>query len=116
MNKRTTTSLSIAAVLAASALVLQAPVASAQGNAASSGSTTAQASSDQNGVPGVEMNVGNNASDRGLPGVEMNIGKDGDQPNINSSTDTRTLGAGSDLSGSTSGDSQTMRPARADRN
>ena len=79
MNKRTST-LSIAAVFAASVLALQSPIAGAQDNASDS--------SAQQGVPGVEMNVGENASDRGLPGVEMNVGAQGDQNNI----DTRTMG------------------------
>src|SRR5688572_615156 len=115
MTKRS--SLSIAAVLAASALALQAPIAGAQ-------------STDARGVPGVEANVGNNASDRGVPGVEMNVGRQGDQNNVNS----RALGAGADTgttagantggTGSTMGaragagvntDGTTSRPMRADR-
>lgn len=97
MNKRTST-LSIAAVFAASVLALQAPIAGAAGDTASS--------SAQQGVPGVEMNVGENASDRGLPGVEMNVGAQGDQSNI----DTRTLGAGSadTTMGSESSDTSTL--------
>lgn len=48
-------------------------------------------SANNNGVPGVELNVGSNAkNDGGLPGVEMNAGAGGDQKNI----DTSTLGAG----------------------
>ena len=107
MNKRTTT-FSVAAVLAASVLALQAPVAGAADN-----DKAAQSS----GVPGVEMNVGNNASDRGVPGVEMNVGRDGDQNNINS--DTRTLGAGADQGtadqSNMNADTSLDRPARADR-
>lgn len=54
-------------------------------------------SANNNGVPGVEMNVGSNAKDGGVPGVEMNVGANGDQNNINASSspsDTSTLGAG----------------------
>lgn len=111
MNKRNTT-FSIAAVLAASAFVLQAPVASAAGDTTATG--TSQSVDGQPGVPGVELNVGNNASDRGLPGVEMNIGPQGDQDNLDT---TRTLGAGADTRGSlgTDGDGSTMRPMQADR-
>lgn len=76
MNKRNST-LSIAAILAASALAFQPPIAGAQSADA------------QRGVPGVEVNIGDNASDRGLPGVEMNIGRNGDQNDV-----TRRLGAG----------------------
>lgn len=119
MNKRNST-LSIAAVLAASVLALQAPIAGAQ------------SSSGQQGVPGVEVNVGDNASDRGLPGVEMNVGRDGDQNNVDigrngdqNNVDTRALGAGADTTGTlgagtgTSGmnaDGSTSLPMRADRN
>ncbi|MBC5782620.1 hypothetical protein H8N03_06660 [Ramlibacter sp. USB13] len=112
MNKRNV-SLSVAAVLAASVMALQSPLATAAGNTASSDTSTSQSqsASNQNGVPGVEMNVGSNASDRGLPGVEMNIGRDGDQKNI----DTRTLGAGSDDS-TVGSDMQSSRPLRVDRN
>lgn len=107
MTKRTTV-FSAAAVLAASVLALQAPLAGAADN-----DKAAQSS----GVPGVEMNVGNNASDRGVPGVEMNVGRDGDQNNINS---TRTLGAGADTGtadqqSGMNADSSLERPARADR-
>ena len=76
---------SIAAVVAASAFALHAPIASAADN--------------QKGVPGVDVDVGKNASDKGVPGVEMNVGKDGDQKNINKDgtrKNTRALGAGSD--------------------
>ena len=59
MNKRTST-LSIAAVFAASVLALQSPMAGAAGDQSAS----------QQGVPGVEMNVGESASDRGLPGED----------------------------------------------
>lgn len=117
MNTRNST-LSIAAVLAASVLALQAPVVGAQ-------------TSDQRGVPGVEMNVGDNASDRGLPGVEANIGREGDQNNVDigrngdqnnvdigrngdQDFDTRTLGAGADNWG-TKTDGSTMMSPRADR-
>lgn len=118
MNTRNST-LSVAAVLAASVLALQAPVVGAQ-------------TSDQRGVPGVEMNVGNNASDRGLPGVEANIGREGDQNNVDigrdgdqnnvdigrngdqDNVDTRALGAGADNSGFNSDGSTTLSP-RADR-
>jgi hypothetical protein len=95
MNKRTST-LSIAAVFAASVLALQSPIAGAAGDQSAS----------QQGVPGVEMNVGESASDRGLPGVEMNIGAQGDQSNI----DTRTLGAGpaDTTMGSESSDTSTL--------
>lgn len=103
MNKRNTT-LSIAAVFAASVLALQAPIAGAQ-------STSAESNSSQQGVPGVEMNVGENASDRGLPGVEMNAGAQGDQNNV----DTSTLGAGSaDTSIGADSEDSTLSP-RADR-
>lgn len=73
---------------------------------------------DRNGVPGVEMNVGDNArNDGGLPGVEANIGADGDQKNI----DTTTLGAGSaDMNSDTStlgaGNDTDLSQPRADRN
>lgn len=107
MNKRNTT-LSVAAVLAASVLALQAPVAGAADN---------DKSAQSSGVPGVEMNVGNNASDRGVPGVEMNVGRDGDQKNIDSNT--RTLGAGADQGtadrNNMNADTSLDRPARADR-
>lgn len=102
MNKHIT----IAAAVAASLLALQAPIAGAADN---------DTKASQSGVPGVEVNVGDNASDRGLPGVEMNVGRDGDQKNV----DTGTLGAGPDTS--TNGSSQTNdeasldRPMRADR-
>jgi len=79
---------SIAAVVAASAFALHAPIASAADNAAQS---------TNKGAPGVDVDVGKNASDKGLPGVEMNVGKDGDQKNINKDNkSTSTLGAGSD--------------------
>lgn len=105
MNKRNT-ALSIAAVLAASTLAVH---AQNYGN----GSTGTQSSSGQQGVPGVELNAGDNASDRGLPGVEMNVGRDGDQKNI----DTQTLGAGSDQTtlGTNGSDKSTIRPMRKDR-
>jgi hypothetical protein len=122
MNKRHST-LSIAAVLAASAFALQ---AGAAGDTSASGS----AAGSQQGVPGVELNVGNDASDRGLPGVEMNIGRQGDQRNL----DTRAMGAGADTGASSGqaspGSSDTLgagsgtqmdsggattRPLRADR-
>ena len=90
MNKRTS-SLSIAAVLAASALALHAPGAAAADYGTKS---TAQSAETQRGVPGVDVDVGKNASDKGMPGVEMNVGKDGDQKNVN--TDTNKLGASSD--------------------
>ena len=100
---------SVAAILAASVLALQAPVASAQ-------TTT-----DQRGVPGVEANVGKNASDRGLPGVEMNVGRQGDQNNVDigrngdqRNVNTQSLGAGPNTMG-TSADG-TTRPMRTDRN
>ena len=107
MNKRNT-ALSIAAIAAASAFAVHAQ------NYGGSSDTNAQTNNTQTtesrqGVPGVEMNVGNNASDRGLPGVEMNVGRDGDQKNI----DTQTLGAGSDKG--TMDDKSTMRPMRKDR-
>jgi hypothetical protein len=104
--------LSIAAVLAASTLAWQ-----AQSIAAGNTASTTGAAQDQQGLPGVELDVGSNASDRGLPGVEMNIGRDGDQNNV----DTRTLGAGADM-GSATGNSadmnqgpSTVRPLRSDR-
>ncbi len=107
MNMRNT-GLSLAAVLAASVLALQAPIAGAADN-------TATSQSGDQGVPGVELNVGDNASDRGLPGVEMNVGRDGDQNNI----DTRELGAGADrgTAGGTDMDDQDSMnlPMRADR-
>lgn len=111
---KSTSKVSIAAaVLAASVLALQAPVAGAAGN-------TAQSADSQGGVPGVELNVGDNASDRGLPGVEMNVGRDGDQNNVDigrngdqNNVDTSTLGAGADTSGSSADGSMTPR---ADRN
>jgi hypothetical protein len=111
MDKRTST-LSIAAVLAASVLALQAPVAGAAGNTASTdySSPTAQSSDSQQGAPGVEANVGSNASDRGLPGVELNVGRDGDQKNV----DTTTLGAGSEPTRNPDG--TIARPMRKDRN
>jgi hypothetical protein len=96
LMKKQLSILSIAAVLSASVIAQQTPA-------------TTQ-STDQKGVPGVEMNVGSNASDRGLPGVEANIGRDGDQKNIN----TGTLGAGSATG--TNPDGSTMRPMRTDRN
>ncbi len=117
MNKRNST-LSIAAVLAASVLALQAPIAGAADNTASS-------ADNGRGVPGVEVDVGRNASDRGLPGVEMNIGRDGDQNNVDigrngdqRNVDTSTLGAGADTSGmsGSSTDGSTSLPMRADRN
>ena len=81
---------SIAAVVAASAFALHAPIASAADN-------TAQSTDTKKGAPGVDVDVGKNASDKGLPGVEMNVGKDGDQKNINKDNkSTSTLGAGSD--------------------
>ena len=93
----------------ASLFALQAPVAGAQ-------TTT-----DQRGVPGVEANVGKNASDRGLPGVEMNVGRDGDQNNVDIGRNgdqrnigTRSLGAGPDTT-RTNADG-TTRPLRTDRN
>jgi hypothetical protein len=91
---KTTTSVSVAAVIAAAGFALQAPVAGAAGEKDA-----------HSGVPGVEMNVGSNASDKGLPGVEMNIGRDGDQNNV----DTSTLGAGPDTS-------ESGRPMQIDRN
>lgn len=116
MTKRHS-NLSLAAVFAASVLAWQVPQAIAAGDNASAG---------QQGVPGVEVNVGNDASDRGLPGVEMNVGRQGDQDNM----DTRTLGAGTDAGSSTdmrtgtagsadlsaNGDASTSRPLRTDRN
>lgn len=116
MNMRST-SVSIATVLAASVLALQAPIAGAADNTAATGANTAtsQSARNQQGVPGVELNVGDNASDRGLPGVEMNVGRDGDQNNI----DTRELGAGADrgMTGGTDIDDQSSMnlPMRADR-
>lgn len=104
MNKRNT-ALSIAAVLAASTLAVH-----AQNYGGGSSDTNAQTNNTQQGVPGVEMNVGNDASNRGLPGVEMNVGAEGDQKNI----DTQTLGAGSDQ-GTTADNQSTMRPLRKDR-
>lgn len=101
MNKHST--LSIAAIVAASAFALHSQVAGAADD-------SKQSSSGQQGVPGVELNVGDNASDRGLPGVEMNVGRDGDQKNI----DTQTLGAGSDRT-TTNGDQKAIRPMRKDR-
>lgn len=112
MNNRKSV-FAIAAAAAVSALALQAPIAGAADNKSASG---------QQGVPGVEMNLGKNANDGGLPGVEMNVGRDGDQNNI----DTRTLGAGPDKSGTdmtmrssdmnNSGDSgKAKRPLRRDR-
>ena len=107
MSTRNST-FSIAAILAASVLALQAPVANAQ-------------TTDQRGVPGVEANVGKNASDRGLPGVEMNVGRDGDQNNVDIGRNgdqrnlgTRSLGAGPNTTG-TNADGTTRR-MRTDRN
>lgn len=127
MTKRNTT-LSIAAVLAASAFVLQAPVAGAAGNsAAASGSANTAQSADAQGIPGVEVNVGDNASDRGLPGVEMNVGAQGDQDNLDQNgVNTRTLGAGADTTTGTgtmgagtdtgvNADGTMTRPMRVDR-
>lgn len=108
MNKHTTI-FSIAAVIAASGLALQAPLAGAADDSARA--------ADAQGVPGVEMNVGNNASDRGLPGVEANVGAQGDQnnaigaPGDQDNIDTRTLGAGAD----TGLDADGSRALRADR-
>ena len=107
MSKCTST-LSIAAVLAASALVLQAPVASAADY--DSKSSAAPSAETQAGVPGVDVDVGKNASDKGLPGVEMNAGKDGDQQNLN--TETNKLGASSDMNS----DGTKHKAARKDRN
>lgn len=69
MNKRNST-LSMAAVVAASVLAVQAPVVGAAGNTAATGgsATTVQSSDAQPGVGGVEVNVGDNASGRGLSG------------------------------------------------
>ena len=78
--------LSIAAILSAPVLAQQAP-------SSTTTPSTAQ-SSDQ----------------RGVPGVEMNVGRDGDQKNV----DTSTLGAGSATG--TNPDGSTMRPMRTDRN
>lgn len=106
MTKRFKTASIAAGVVAFSALALQAPIAGAQSSTDS-----------QKGVPGVEMNVGKNASDRGLPGVEANVGRDGDQNNVDigrngdqKNLSTRSLGAGPD----TSRDA-TARPKRVDR-
>lgn len=71
-----TSAFSIAALVAASAMAFHAPGAFAQ---------TAET---QRGVPGVDVDVGKNASDKGLPGVEMNIGKDGDQKNMDTASTT----------------------------
>ena len=104
-----TSILSIAAVVAASAFALQAPVASAADNSASG---------TQKGVPGVDVDVGKNASDKGVPGVEMNVGKDGDQKNVGkdkTSTDTSTLGAGSDKAADTK-DAKPSDKKRVDKN
>lgn len=104
-----TSLLSIAAVVA-SAFALHAPIASAADNAAQSTDT-------KKGVPGVDVDVGKNASDKGLPGVEMNVGKDGDQKNINkdqTKKDTRTLGANSDPTMDNQDTKATRK--RADRN
>lgn len=95
--------LSIAAILSAPVLAQQAP-------SSSTTPSTAQSAETQRGVPGVDVDVGKNASDRGVPGVEMNAGRDGDQKNIN----TGTLGAGSATG--TNPDGSTMRPMRTDRN
>lgn len=105
MNKRNS-ALSVAAVVAASVFALHSQVAGAAGE-------TDKSASGQQGVPGVELNVGDNASDRGLPGVEMNVGRDGDQKNI----DTQTLGAGSDQTtmGTNGSDKSSIRPMRKDR-
>ncbi|HET8745568.1 MAG TPA: hypothetical protein VFM98_08180 [Ramlibacter sp.] len=122
MNKRTSI-LSIAAAIAASALVLEAPSVIAAGDTADAGASgySSQSANAQSGVPGVEANVGSNASDRGLPGVEMNVGRDGDQnntatlgagPDMGNSGDTSTMGAGNDMD--TNGQ-QSPRPMRTDR-
>jgi len=95
--------LSIAAVVAASAFALHAPVASA--------ADTSTKAETQKGVPGVDVDVGKNASDKGLPGVEMNIGKDGNQKNVKK--DTHTLGAGSDKTLDTK---HAKKSKRADKN
>lgn len=72
--------LSMAALVAASSLALHAFAA---------------------GVPGVDVDVGKNASDKGLPGVEMNVGKDGDQKNIDTNkTDKKVASADKKVSGS----------------
>lgn len=111
MKKRTSI-LSVAAVLAASTLALQSPAVIAAGDTASTSGeiNTSQSAETQRGVPGVDVDLGNNASDRGLPGVEMNVGRDGDQNNV----DTTTLGAGADTG--TASDDETALPMRADRN
>lgn len=108
MTKRS--SLSLAAMIAASVLALNAPGAIAQ---------TAET---QRGTPGVDVDIGKNASNGGLPGVEMNVGKDGDQKNL--PADTRQLGAGPDASSNANADAKADatadmpkdRAARKDRN
>ncbi|HYE40105.1 MAG TPA: hypothetical protein VEB23_09255 [Ramlibacter sp.] len=113
MNKRNTT-LSIAAVFAASVLALQSPIAGAAGDtsaSADSTTTSAQASDSQPGIAGTEVNVGQNASDSGLPGVEMNVGAQGDQNNV----DTSTLGAGPDSGTADAQSEDSMLNPRADR-
>jgi hypothetical protein len=87
-------------------------IVAAGGMAYAEGGSSAKAAN-ANGVPGVELNVGDKAAkDGGLPGVEANIGANGDQRNIDTSnssaTDPRTLGAGpatSDVSSDVDGKS-----------
>jgi len=102
-----TSILSIAAIVAASTLALHAPLAAAADKAAAD--KAGQTAETKRGVPGVDVDVGKNASDRGLPGVEMNVGKDGDQKNLDG---TNKLGAGAD----TKADVQKTAPARKDKN
>ena len=69
------------------------------------------------GVPGVNVDVGKNASDKGLPGVEANIGKDGDQKNVDVNRTRNGVNVDTRASGASAGtDTTTARGARADRN
>jgi hypothetical protein len=92
MNKRLISATTAIAIAAAGGLAY-----------AQSGGTAQEANN--NGVPGVEVNVGDNArNDGGLPGVETNIGADGDQRNLG----TNTMGAGSSDMNSTTNDTSTL--------
>lgn len=97
--KKQVTILSVAALVAGSVLAQQA--------------TSNDNNNGREGVPGVEMNVGDNASDRGLPGVEMNVGRDADTRD-----DTRAMGAGAGTDSGTidrDTDNSLDQPMRADR-
>lgn len=72
------------------------------------------------GVPGVNVDVGKNASDKGLPGVEANVGKDGDQKNLDvnvgNARNDRDVSVDTRASGAAGSMDTTTRSARADRN